>query len=266
MTGPHGRAKVSVTRPQAFAVCDRCGFLYNHVDLQWQYDWRGPNLANLRKLVCESCLDKPQENGQRTFILPPDPVAIRNARPEFYIADDSPLSAIGANASPTLWRFSAQIGSLTGGAGVPAAFDSNTNKPSWQCANLSISQSSYNNYVGINWGGDVSGITTPSSLMAPVITHVVSSFTATAPNNQSFLGTTPTDWVFQGSPVNTSLYGAWTTLSSGTTAGTAGETISASPTGGSYQFHRLAFLGDQINLVALAQLEITVSDEGSFTT
>lgn len=262
----HGRASVDVNRPEAWGVCDRCGFLYQHRNLIWQHDWRGPQLQNLRILVCIACLDKSQENGQRTFVLPPDPVAIKNARPETYVLDNNPLSAIGANASPSLWRFSAQIGTLTAGGGVPAAFDSNTNKPSWMCSNLSISGSSYNNYIGINWQGDVSGITTPSSLMARIITHVVSSFTATAPNDQSFLGQTTTNWVFQGSPVNTTLYGAWTTLSSGTTAGTVGEIISAEPTGGSYQFHRLAFLGDQTNLVAIAQLEISVADSGSFTT
>lgn len=262
---PHGRAQISPSRPRALAVCDRCGFLYNHDQLQWQYDWRGPKLQNLRVLVCQPCLDKPQENGQRTIILPPDPVSIQNARPEQYVADDNPLSALGANASPSLFRFSAQIGNLIGGGSVPAAFDSNINKPSWMCANNSVSNSSFVNYVGINWAGDVSGITTPSSLMARVITHVVSSFTAYAPNDRSFLGNTPTDWVFQGSPTDTSLYGAWTTLSSGTTAGVTAETISAEPTGGSYQFHRLAFLGDGVNFVSVAQLTISVSDGGSFT-
>lgn len=261
----HGRANISVTRPRAFAVCDRCGFLYNHDQLSWQYDWRGPRLQNLYKLVCQPCTDTPQENGQRTFVLPPDPVAIKNARVEQYVADDNPLSALGANANPALWRFSAQIGNLIGGAGVPAAFDSNVNKPAWMCAANSVSNSSFNNYVGINWQGDVSGITTPSSLMARIITHVVSSFTAYAPSDRSFLGTTPTDYVFQGSPVDSLLYGAWTTLSSGTTAGIAGETISGEPTGGSYQFHRLAFAGDGVNFVSIAQLEISVADSGSFT-
>jgi len=29
---PHGRARVSARNPRALAICDRCGFLYNHVN------------------------------------------------------------------------------------------------------------------------------------------------------------------------------------------------------------------------------------------
>jgi hypothetical protein len=79
----HGKARVDPTNPQAFAICDRCGGLYNHVDLQWQHQWIGPQLQNLRILVCEKCLDRPQEQ-LRTIILPPDPLPIYNARPERY--------------------------------------------------------------------------------------------------------------------------------------------------------------------------------------
>jgi hypothetical protein len=81
----HGRARVDPTNPQAFAVCDRCKFLYNHVDLNWQYQWVGPQLHNLRELVCSTCMDSPQEQ-LRTIILPPDPMPIWNARPEDYQA------------------------------------------------------------------------------------------------------------------------------------------------------------------------------------
>ena len=83
MSYPHGRAKVSATSPSAFAICDRCGFLYNHRDLHWQYDFRGRSLANLRILVCETCEDKPQ-NQLKPRIIPPDPMPIQNARPERY--------------------------------------------------------------------------------------------------------------------------------------------------------------------------------------
>ena len=51
MSYPHGRAKVDASNPRAFGVCDRCGFLYNHKDLRWQYDYRGRSLQNLRILV-----------------------------------------------------------------------------------------------------------------------------------------------------------------------------------------------------------------------
>ena len=45
-----GRARTSSTNPQAHAICDRCGFRYNWVNLKWQYDWRGASLQNLKFL------------------------------------------------------------------------------------------------------------------------------------------------------------------------------------------------------------------------
>jgi hypothetical protein len=203
-------------------------------------------------------LDVPQEQ-LRTIVLPPDPLPIPNARPENYVSDTNPLSALGANASPSLSRFSAQIGTLTFGGGVPSAFDSNVNKSFAVSAGLAVSNSSYNNYVGINWGGDVSGITTPSSLMAPIQTHAVSSFAIYAPNDKPFLWSGPTSYVVQGSPVDAG-WGSWTTIASGTTAGTIGETISGVTTGGKYQFHRVAFLGNGVSPVAIAQAQLSVSD------
>lgn len=83
MSLPHGRAKVDARSPRAFGVCDRCGFLYNHKDLHWQYDFRGRSLANLRILVCDTCEDTPQ-NQLKPRIIPPDPMPIQNARPERY--------------------------------------------------------------------------------------------------------------------------------------------------------------------------------------
>lgn len=84
---PTGRARVNSRKPSSFAVCDRCGFLYNHKDLQWQYQFQGTHLQNLRILVCtQTCLDDPQPQ-LRTIILPPDPVPVMNARPENYRAE-----------------------------------------------------------------------------------------------------------------------------------------------------------------------------------
>jgi hypothetical protein len=253
------RAKVSAKYPEALAICDRCGFRYNHVDLQWQMQWAGPKIRNTYRLVCQSCLDVVQEQ-LRTVILPPDPTPIQNARPENSVSNNNPLSAIGANASPTLWRYSGQIGNLTGGGGVPSAFDSNSNKPRWMSANNSISNSSFNNYVGVNWGGDVSGITTPSSLAARVIRHSIRSFTATAPNDAPFLGSGATTYAVQGSQNGVS----WVTLYSTTTAGTNGETVSGDITGNAYQFARFAILGDRTTPAAVAQVEFYVGDTGSF--
>ena len=88
MAYPHGRARVDARSPRAFAVCDRCGFLYNHKDLHWQYDFRGRSLANLRILVCDICEDTPQPQ-LKPRIIPPDPMPIMNARPERYCQYES---------------------------------------------------------------------------------------------------------------------------------------------------------------------------------
>jgi hypothetical protein len=73
-------ARVSRTNPRAFAVCDRCGKVTNHDQLQWQYQWAGPQLQNLNILVCSGCLDQPNEQ-LRSIVLPADPVPIQNPRP-----------------------------------------------------------------------------------------------------------------------------------------------------------------------------------------
>jgi hypothetical protein len=82
-----GKARTDVNNPRAFAVCDRCGQWRNHVDLQWQYDYRGRTLANLRILVCETCLDDPQPQ-LKPRIIPPDPLPIANARVESFAYDN----------------------------------------------------------------------------------------------------------------------------------------------------------------------------------
>jgi hypothetical protein len=76
------RAYASFDKPEAWANCDRCNFRYLHKDLSWQFDWRGNSLANLRILVCDRCLDDPQEQ-QRPIIIGPDPIPIPNPRPGF---------------------------------------------------------------------------------------------------------------------------------------------------------------------------------------
>lgn len=81
-----GRARTNPAAPDAHAICDRCGFRYNFRDLSFQFDWRGPTLKNLYILVCDECLDTPQEQ-LRSIVLPADPVPIIYARPELYAAD-----------------------------------------------------------------------------------------------------------------------------------------------------------------------------------
>ncbi len=83
-----GRARTNPNAPQAFAVCDRCARWFNHVDLRWQFDYRGRNLQNIRILVCESCEDEPQPQ-LKPRIIPPDPVPIANARVEPFCYDET---------------------------------------------------------------------------------------------------------------------------------------------------------------------------------
>ena len=82
-----GRARTNASDPRAHAICDRCGFRYNHPDLQWQYEWAGSGLQNLRILVCDRCLDVPQDQ-LRSIVLPADPLPIINPRPEFFVQDE----------------------------------------------------------------------------------------------------------------------------------------------------------------------------------
>lgn len=97
---PHGRARVDSKRPEAFAVCDRCGIIYNQVDLRFQYDWRGNQLVNTNILVCTvTCYDEPYE-GRRPLKLPEDPTPIRNARPVRYAADGD---GFGPQPAGQLW-------------------------------------------------------------------------------------------------------------------------------------------------------------------
>jgi hypothetical protein len=76
-----GKARTSRVSPQAHAICDRCGGRYNHVNLNWQYDWAGASIINKRILVCRRCLDNPQQQ-LRAIVLPADPMPIMNPRPE----------------------------------------------------------------------------------------------------------------------------------------------------------------------------------------
>ena len=83
-----GRARTSSRNPEAFGVCDRCGIWYNHNRLQWQFDWRGASLMNIRVLVCDTCLDTPQQQ-LRAIIVPADPTAIQNPRTQDFIAAET---------------------------------------------------------------------------------------------------------------------------------------------------------------------------------
>ena len=94
-----GRARTSAKSPRAFGVCDRCGQWWNWVDLRFQFDWRGPTVQNLRILVCKHCYDTPQAQ-LRSIVLPQDPVPIINARPEYFVEDETDYHTV--NAAPVI--------------------------------------------------------------------------------------------------------------------------------------------------------------------
>jgi hypothetical protein len=258
---PHGRAQISAKAPRATAICQRCGFMYNLDQLQWQWDWQqGPRLFNLRIQVCRTCLDVPQESG-RTIVLPPDPMPVKYPLPENYALADNPLSPLGYspanNFLPNPPNVSGSIGTLTLNAGVDAAFNGTYTKSAEMSAARSVSDSSFGNWVGKNWNAQPSGIALTITSTVAVLTHVISSFALYAPSDQSFLRSGTTTYHIDGSADGAN----WTTLVSGFTAGTAGEIITGASTAGAfYQYHRAAFLGNGISAVAVAQAVFNVSD------
>lgn len=102
MSSPHGRARVSSRNPEAFAVCDRCGMIYNHTDLHWQFDWAGTVLINKRVLVCNRCTDVPQQQ-LRTIILPADPVPVQNPRPFNYLQANTNYRSTSGQDTVDFW-------------------------------------------------------------------------------------------------------------------------------------------------------------------
>lgn len=235
---PHGHARADRNSPSAWAVCDDCGFLYNKRDLAWQYEWFGPRTQRVNFLKCQRCLDVPQEQ-LRTFVLPADPVPVPNPRPEATTLDN-PITTI--NTGP--------IGTLTQGAGLAAAFDGNTNKPMFLCANLYVSLAGTTNSIGASWVGLF-----PNNSGA-----IASAFTVYGPNDARIFGGGATPWVFQGS--NDKVF--WTTIALGSTVGGKGEIIIVNlvPTT-NYLFHQFVLTGDGINSVSVAQLQISCTGIGS---
>lgn len=110
---PHGRVIVSATTPRAQAVCDRCGFWWNHDQLQFQYEWNATSLYNTGALVCRSCLDRPNQQ-LRTIILPPDPLPVLDARTEPFAKDNlgPTVSQIAWHAARGAWEVFVQDATL----------------------------------------------------------------------------------------------------------------------------------------------------------
>jgi hypothetical protein len=261
---PHGRASVDPRSPRALGVCQRCGSLYNHDQLRWQYQWGGLRLINLRILVCQPCYDEPQIQ-LRTIILPADPQPIEFPVPEEYSTTDNPLSPIGFvardNTTISPSTYGTCIGNLKAYAGLNGAFNSATTKPSWQSAAISVSVSSYQNFIGKYWNAGMTAATNPAGTFQAPLTYSVTSFSVFAPTDQPISRAGATGLQLQGS--NDGF--VWTVLYSTTTLGTNGEqidSVSGNLTTGNYQYHQIAIQGDGSNQVAVAQVQFNVADTG----
>lgn len=90
MRRPHGRAFIDPENPEPAALCDKCGFMWSHSMLTWQFDWMGDRLQNKRILVCPECLDE-KSMFLKTIRIPADPPPVYNVRP------GQPMLIDGAN-------------------------------------------------------------------------------------------------------------------------------------------------------------------------
>lgn len=124
-----GRARTNARSPSAKAVCDQCGEWYNLVDLREQVEYYGRSVKKTGYLVCRNCFDKPQPQLQ-PFVLPPDPVPVKNPRPENFFSDRGVAGYTQVTLWPPILQNSsasakqaaiAQIASLSGIA-TPAAY------------------------------------------------------------------------------------------------------------------------------------------------
>lgn len=77
----HSRYTPDPYAGRARGTCDRCQFVWELSKLQYQYDFRGDQLANTRFRVCPPCMDVPYQ-GNRPVKLPPDPVPALDPRVE----------------------------------------------------------------------------------------------------------------------------------------------------------------------------------------
>lgn len=74
--------KFDAKDPRGIAICDGCGFLVQHNHLREKKDYRGGTTpVGLSLMVCASCDDVPQPYYRR-LLLKPDPVPLRNPRPD----------------------------------------------------------------------------------------------------------------------------------------------------------------------------------------
>lgn len=101
----YGRARISSSSVEPRGVCDCCGFTYSLVDLKFQFEWAGATLQNTGFRHCPTCLDVPNQQ-LRAIIIPPDPVPVRDPRPD--------LNAIMVSTSGTYYPAANFLGTEDG--------------------------------------------------------------------------------------------------------------------------------------------------------
>lgn len=85
---PHPRrSRTDPTSPRGWGTSDRNGMIGQANKMAVQYQWRGLRLMPTGVRVHPDELDIPQRQ-LGTIILSPDPVALKNARPEQYPIDE----------------------------------------------------------------------------------------------------------------------------------------------------------------------------------
>ena len=91
------KPKFDAKNPQGLAICDGCGFLVQHTHLREKKDYRGGTTpVGLSLQVCASCDDVPQPYYRR-LLLRPDPIPLKNPRPDSNNPDTNAQTA-AANA------------------------------------------------------------------------------------------------------------------------------------------------------------------------
>lgn len=261
----YSHARISRRYPEALGVCDRCGRTTNHVKLNWQYDWVGPKIQNLRQLVCQTCLDTPFEPN-RTIIIPPDPSPILNPRIEQYFLDNSPVSPLGWDAlrlsgQPGVAKFNGNIGNMVNRGGIDAPFFGSLNKPKAYSAVLSPSSSGAN-YVGKNWtqfGYPITSV--PGTLTPPGTTYALASVILQAPTDAAFLDTGPANIEIDG--WNGS---GWVSITTAVSSGSKGETLTLQLSG-SQQFygHRVVITGDGVSDASIASAQFFAAADAVYS-
>ena len=105
-----GRARISAKAPQAAGQCDKCGFIFTHADLRFQFDYAGTGLINKQMLVCRSCEDVPQHQ-LRAIVIPSDPKPIKNPRvPDFVSQRTDKRITIGETITDQITGLSRRTG------------------------------------------------------------------------------------------------------------------------------------------------------------